>query len=402
MSNLSLKGLAWGHRRATGPLAPLTEAFRRERPEVTIDWIVRPLSDFEHQPIADIAGRYDFLIIDHPFCGDIVASNALLPLEDAMPDLLGPDADRLYVGASLPSYRYGGHVWAAPIDAATPHAAFRADLLDRVGEALPQSWAKTVELGKRLRRAGLWLATPAASPHGFATVASLMANLGRPIATDPAAAFDLHRETMAQALDALDEVLALSPPETLDWNAIAIEEAMVARDDIAFTPAVYGYATYAEADMRAPLRFRDFCGLTAPFEAGSMLGGTGLSISAATPNRDAALAFVRFCLSAAAQDRIIPEHHGQPARVSAWADPANDRRFGGYYSAVRRSIDSAWIRPRWPGYIRFQAEAGRAVEAYCRRALDRQATLDAVAAAGRASFGRPDGSPGASAGAATS
>ena len=395
MSNLSLKGLAWGHRRATGPLMPLTEAFRRDRPDVTIEWIVRPLGDFEHQPIADIAGLYDFLIIDHPFCGDIAAAGALLPLEEAMPDLLGAGADGLYVGPSLSSYRYGGHVWAAPIDAATPHSAFRPDLLERVGRGVPGTWAEMLDLGRALRRAGLWLATPCASPHAFATGASLMANLGRPIATDPDKAFAFDASAMATALDALDALLALSPPEALGWNAIAIEEAMVTRDDIAFAPSVYGYATYAEADMRRPLRFADFCGLVPPFEAGSMLGGTGLGVSASTGQREAALAFVRFCLSPAAQDRIIPEHHGQPARASAWADPANDRRFGGYYSAVRRSIDSAWIRPRWPDYIRFQAEAGRLVEAYCRRTLDRQATLDAVAAAGRASFGRPAGRAGA-------
>jgi multiple sugar transport system substrate-binding protein len=386
MSNTSLKGLAWGHRRATGPLEPLNAAFRRERPDISVEWAVRPLSDFEHQPIADIAGRYDLLIIDHPFCGDIVAAKAFVALDMEMPDLFGAEADGLYVGPSLASYRYAGHVWAAPIDAATPHAAYRADLLDRLSEAVPESWAQTIALGRRLRRAGLWLGTPVLSPHAFATVASLMANIGRPIATDPAAPFAFDADAMAIALQALDELVALSAPESLDWNAIDIEEAMVARDDIAFTPAVYGYATYAEADMRAPLRFSDFCGLEAPYAHGSMLGGTGLAVSASSGNRDAALAFTRFCMTREAQDRIIPQHHGQPARASAWDDPANDARFGGYYSGVRRSIEGAWIRPRRPGYIRFQAEAGRLVAAYCRRDIDRKAVLESIAAAGRAIF----------------
>ena len=136
MANQNLKGLAWGHRRATGPLEPLSAAFRRDHPDVSVEWSVRPLSDFEHQPIASIADRFDLMIIDHPFCGDIAASGACLPLEEAIPEL-SPDADRLYVGPSLASYRFAGHVWAAPIDAATPHAAFRADLLAKAGE-LPQ------------------------------------------------------------------------------------------------------------------------------------------------------------------------------------------------------------------------------------------------------------------------
>ena len=390
MSNLNLKGLVWSHRRATGPLAPLGRAFTRDHPDVTIAWTERPLSDFEHQPIAEIAGRYDLLIVDHPFCGDIAAARAFVPLDTAMPDLAGPGADSLYVGPSLASYRYDGRVWAAPIDAATPHAACRADLIARAGEEIPRSWTETIGLGRRLRRAGVWLATPVASPHAFATVASLMANLGRPIAAEPGRALVLDAAAMTIALKSLDEILALSPPETLGWNAIAISEAMIARDDIAFTPSVYGYATYAEADMRAPLRFSNFCGLAAPFEAGSMLGGTGLGVSATSDHREAAIAFVRFCLTREAQDRIIPEHHGQPALASAWAEPANDAQFGGFYSGVRASIDAAWIRPRRPDYIRFQALAGRVIEAYCRRDAAKSATIEAIAAAGREIFGDAD------------
>jgi multiple sugar transport system substrate-binding protein len=190
--------------------------------------------------------------------------------------------------------------------------------------------------------------------------------------------FALDRDAMAEALDALDAVIASSPPETLDWNAISLSEAMVSRDDIVFTPAIYGYATYAEADMRAPLGFSNFCGLASPFPAGSMLGGTGLAVSAATKHKEAAIAFTRFCLSAPAQERIIPEHHGQPALASAGEDADNDARFGKYFTRVRASIETAWIRPRRPRYIRFQAEAGRLVESYCRRLSDQSSTIAAI------------------------
>jgi multiple sugar transport system substrate-binding protein len=379
MSNVTLKGLCWGHRRATGPLEPLSRSFRQHRPHVEIEWTVRPLSDFEHQPIADIAGNFDLLIVDHPFCGDIAAGQAFLPLERVMPELLGPEADAFYIGPSLPSYRYDGHVWAAPIDGAAPHAAYRADLLTEVDMDVPRSWAETIALGNRLRGKGLWLATPVVSPHAFATVASLMANLGRPMATGPRSALTFDADAMGTALDALDELLALSPAETLDWNAISLSEAMTQRDDIAFTPCVYGYATYAEADMRKPLRFADFCGLAEPYPAGAMLGGTGLGVSAQTRYPEEALDFVRFCLSREAQDRIIPEHHGQPALLTSWEDKANDARFGGFYSGVRRSMEAAWIRPRRPGYIHFQAEGGHMIEAYCRRQQGRKETLDGIA-----------------------
>ncbi|PVE24933.1 hypothetical protein DC522_08415 [Microvirga sp. KLBC 81] len=386
MTTIRLRGLAWGHRRATGPLAPLTKAFQNGRPDVEIEWVVRPLSDFEHQPIRDIAAQNDLLIVDHPFCGDVAAAHAFMALDEALPDLLGPQADALYVGPSLPSYRFAGHVWAAPIDAATPHAVARADLLEQAGEALPKNWAETVALGRRLRAKGLYLATPVPTPHAFATVASLMANLGKPISTDPAGSCEFDHAAMTEALEALDDVLAFSHPETLKWNSIDLHEAMVARDDIAFTPCVYGYATYAEADMRAPLTFSDFCGLRTPYEAGSMLGGTGLAVSASSRHPEAALAFVRFALSRTAQDRIIPEHHGQPALVTSWEDPDNNARFNGFYSGVRRSMETAWIRPRQAGYIRFQAAAGAAMERYCARELSKAQTIDQVASAARQIF----------------
>jgi multiple sugar transport system substrate-binding protein len=377
MTNVRLKGLSWGHRRATAPLEALSERFRQTHSGVIIDWVVRPLSDFEHQPIADIAGRYDLLVIDHPFCGDIASSGAFVPLEGVLPRELGPAADKLYVGASLASYRFGGHVWAAPIDAAAPHAAYRADLLRRVDEPVPSSWDDTLTLAHRLKSYGLWVATPVKSPHAYATVASLMANLGRPIVLDSGGS-TIDRSAMSTALEALMSLVSRSPEQARDWNAIDISEAMVARDDIAFTPCVYGYATYAESDMRAPLRFADFCGVASPFFKGAMLGGTGLAVSASSNSQDIAIEFVRFCLSSEAQDRLIPHHHGQPALETAWRDAENNETFGGYYTSVRRSIENSWIRPRRSSYIRFQSKAGYAVEQYCKRQKTKSETIEGV------------------------
>jgi multiple sugar transport system substrate-binding protein len=110
-------------------------------------------------------------------------------------------------------------------------------------------------------------------------------------------------------------------------------------------------------------------------------------VSAATKQRDAAIAFARFCLSPLAQERIIPDHHGQPALVSAWEHAGNDTRVGKFYSGVRVSVDTAWIRPRRPRYIRFQAEAGRLTELYCRRLSEKGSAIEAIAQAGEAIFG---------------
>jgi multiple sugar transport system substrate-binding protein len=372
---IALRGLTWDHRRAVAPMAALNEAFAKSRPGVSVEWVVRPLSDFEHQPIRETAAVYDLVILDHPFVGDIAEAEAFLPLEERIPDRLGPDADALYVGPSLASYRYDGHVWAAPIDAATPHGLCRPDLLRRADEVVPTNWQETVELGRRLRGRGMFVAIAVTTPHAFAAVASLMTNIGRPIGTGHGEPIEIDRNALAAALDAVAELLAYAPPETLGWNSIAVHEQMQARDDVAFSPCVYGYATHGEADHPKRLAFSDFCGIAEPFAAGSMLGGTGLAVSAFSRNPEAALAFVEFCLTDAAQRDLMARHHGQPALKAATEDAENGRIFNGYFSSVRRTMDLAWVRPRWPGYTQFQAAAGLALEQHLKGETDRQTVI---------------------------
>lgn len=366
MKRITLKALSWGHRRATGPLGPLSQRFAAIRPDIAIEWVGRPLSGFEHQPISDAARQVDLVIYDHPFSGDIVAVGAFLRLDEAMPDLLGPDAGQRYVGPSLASYSYGGGVWGAPIDAATQHAIYRADLLAAAGESVPRTWQEVLALGRRLKARKLHLGLAVVAPHAILVAGALMANRGRPWSTDPDAPFAIDRDGLRAALGNVLDLLAFAPPEALAWNSIDLHEAMVARDDIAYAPCVYGYATYGEADMRRRLSFADFPGPSSPHPAGTAIGGTALGVSAFTREPEAALAFVRLMLSPEAQVEIIPAHHGQPALVAAWDDPAVDARFNGYFRDVRATVDQAWVRPRLRSYIRFQHDAGRVVERLAR------------------------------------
>ncbi len=328
-------------------------------PDIMVDWTVRPLSDFEHQGLHDVASVYDLIIYDHPFSGSIVQTAAFLPLS-GQPGLRVDlsDADR-YLGGSLHSYRMGGTVWGLPIDAATQHAVFRADLT--AGYHVPDNWTDALRLGEDLLRRGIHLGLAVQTPHAILTIAALMVNLGLPWETAPDAPFHIDHAGFAEAYDQLRALLRLCPPAAMGWNAIDLHEAMVARDDIAYAPCVYGYGTYGEVDQRRRLSFGPFAGLRTPYHAGSVLGGTGLGISRQTPHPQEALAFVRFAASDAAQMMLIPQHHGQPAVAAAWADPALDETFNGFFSAVAPSIIAAWTRPRYAGYIAFQAKAGRIV-----------------------------------------
>lgn len=375
----TLRLVSWGHRRATDPLRAAVDAFTSAHPDIAIAIDVRPLSDFEHQGMPGVAEQYDFIIYDHPFSGDIAKDRLFLPLEEHLPDLLGSAAAPDYIGPSLESYWFAGHVWGAPIDAATQHAALRADLMQRAGESVPTRWNDVLALGERLRAHGLFLGTAVETPHALMTVGSLMANAGRPWSTDPDTPFVIDQEAFAAAYGEVRKLLAFCPPEALGWNSIDLHEAMVARDDVAYCPAVYGYATYGEADQRRPLSWGPFAGAVAPYEAGSIIGGTAIGVSARCKAPEAALSFVRHMLQPSVQRDLVPAHHGQPALVAGWREPANDLRFNGFYSAATSSLETAWVRPRRTGYPVFQAEAGRAVADGLKSGSDGRAVAATVA-----------------------
>lgn len=207
------------------------------------------------------------------------------------------------------------------------------------------------------------------------TFMTLCANLGRPLAEHPECGSALNRATSSEALDLMRRLLALATPDCLDWNSIDLHEAMSARDDLVFCPAVYCYATYAEADRVTPLRFHDLPGPRGI--AGSTVGGTGLGISAHCQSPEAALAYARFVAMRSTQSEFA-RHHGQPARVECWDDPSVDALFAGAFRNTRRTMDAGWVRPRHRGYLGFQAAASEWIEVHLRGEMSENALFDAL------------------------
>src|SRR6185503_394860 len=171
-----------------------------------------------------------------------------------------------------------------------------------------------LSLGRKAARAGYRLAIGLRGVHSLMTFFTLCANLGSPCSREPQSPF-VDRNVARTGLELLRELVSLCPDHVLDWNSIALHDVMAARDDLVFCPAVYCYATYAEADQRRPLRFHDFPGPSGP--RGSTIGGTGLGISAHCANPEAALTYARFAAKAGTQSAFA-RHHGQPARVECW------------------------------------------------------------------------------------
>jgi len=372
MSTMRLRGMTWDHRRAIDPLLATQAMFAKAHPDIEIEWSSQPLHGFEFTPVAELARQYDMIILDHPFCGDIAASKCLLPVDDV---LIG-DARAAFVGPSLETYVYAGKTWAVPVDAACQVAVSRPDLMARLGAPAPADWSALLDLGSRASQRGMNLAIGLRGVHSLMTFFTLCANSGRPCATSPRQPF-VELDAAREALEQMRALLGYCPAEALDWNSIELHDFMVARDDLVFCPAVYCYATYAEADQRRPLRFHDFPGPRGP--GGSTIGGTGLGISAYGANPEAALTYARFAASAATQSAFAL-HHGQPARKEAWSDAAIDARFGGCYGATLRTMEQCWIRPRFAGYLGFQAKAGPLIEQHLRKQIAERDLLDRLQA----------------------
>lgn len=344
MTVLRYCGLTWDHPRGHEPLRASVEAARDFGIEV--DWKVQALEGFESHPIGELAQRYDLLIVDHPHCGDIAAAGCIRPIEE----VFGADSARCWdaeaAGASGASYWYFGHHWAAPLDAATQVSALLADQVPTA----PDTWDEALALAQRVPTL-----MPLAGPHPVLTVLSIAVARG----AEPGVDELLPRDIGCMAYETWAAVVAACRPTARPLNPIGVLDAMSQDKSAAvYCPLIYGYVTYSQPGTRPqPVRFAEAPAAVPGGRRGSTLGGTGLAISRRTPLTDGLIAYCRWLMSDGTQRRFIPQHGGQPALRSAWADATVNARCDGFYERTRQTIEQAWVRPRFVGFTRFQEES---------------------------------------------
>ncbi|GAA4346009.1 extracellular solute-binding protein [Microbacterium rhizosphaerae] len=334
------RGLTWDHPRGRTALRAAAERLS-QRSADRLSWDAHPLEGFESTPIEGLAREYDLIVLDHPHLGDALEHDCLRPLDELFPAGELAAWAAATVGPSFASYSMAGRTWALPLDAATQVAARRADLLP----AAPTTWTEALELA----RASGAVAPSLAGPHAFLTWCSIAAGLGTFPAGDDLFPHDVARE----AFDILRELATHAPPGTAQLNPIELLERLSTTDDVHYVPLVYGYVTYATGER--PVSFG------APPHAGgrigSTLGGTGIAITRRTAPSAALLDHLRWLMSAEAQTEFIPRHEGQPSARAAWTSPALEAWSGGFYRDILTTIEDAWVRPRFPGFVAFQSAA---------------------------------------------
>jgi multiple sugar transport system substrate-binding protein len=353
------RGLTWDHPRGYNALAAAAEAAR----DVTITWDKHSLEGFESRSIAEQCALYDLVVLDHPHVGEAVAADCLVPLEDLLTeDELARWGDEA-IGASLASYRYAGHHWALPLDAATQVMACRRDFAEA-----PATWDEVIALAERAP-----VALSLAGPHAALSFQSVCGALDAAPSRDNFSERGIAREAYAILArltgDATRRVAGLNP--------IAMLEAMASGDGPMLCPLIYGYVNYS---ARGAIAYAD-----APRgpggRIGSTLGGTGIAVSRRAKVTPQLLDHLRWLMSDKVQREFIPMHDGQPSLRSAWTDPQVDAAAGGFYSATRVTIEAALVRPRHNHAIAFQIEASALLRAGLLDETPADPVLDAVEAA---------------------
>jgi multiple sugar transport system substrate-binding protein len=362
-----LTGITWDHTRGYVPMVATAQRFAEER-GVEIAWRKRSLKAFGDQPLQQLAPNFDLLVIDHPFVGFAAAHGALLPLDAHLPADFVADQAANSVGASHASYVYDGRLWALAIDAATPVSSWRPDLLEQAGVEPPATWEELLALARR----GL-VALPAVPIDSLMHFYMLCGGLGE----DPFAGGErvVSREVGLGALQLLQELLSLCSGDCLRRNPINTYEALV-RGDAAFCPFAYGYSNYAREGYAAhTLRFGGLVRLGGrPLR--STLGGTGLAISAGCRHPELALAYARLVAGPACQRGTYVLSGGQPGHRLAWEDAGANALCGGFFRDTLPTLDAAFLRPRYNGYMPFQDEAAGLVHRHLAGEADAHATLE--------------------------
>jgi multiple sugar transport system substrate-binding protein len=367
----TLTGITWNHTRGYLPLVAAAQRFTDRYPGVEIAWSRRSLQEFADYPIQKLAENFDLIIIDHPFAGYAAKYPTLLALDELLPADYLADQAANSVGASYRSYEYGGHLWALPTDAATPVASWRRDVLEANDAAVPETWEELLALARR----GL-VALPAIPVDALMATYMLCIALGEePFLTQERMA---SLEIARGALEMLRELVSLCEPDCLKRNPIRTYEAMIARDDLGYCPFAYGYSNYARPSYTTPRPFLTFGNLVTCNGARlrSTLGGTGLAITRRVEKELLPLAveYAAYVNDPETQRGMYTLDGGQPGHRLAWLDEGCNALTNDFFTGTLTTLDEAFLRPRYAGYIHFQDEAGLLVH----RWLEEGGDLDPV------------------------
>jgi multiple sugar transport system substrate-binding protein len=344
-----LRGIAWNHTRGFVSVVATAQRFEELHPEISIQWEKRSLQAFADASMADLADRFDLIIMDHPHTALAAADELLLPFEDWVPEGFLADQAAHSVGGSHESYRFGERQWTLATDAATPVATWRPDLMHQHGIPHPQTWEDVLVLAKS------GLVTVAAFPidvlmHSYMFCEALGET---PFTNEEGLALE---DILAGALEELRKLVALCDPACLERNPIRTAEWMSETSDAraAYCPFAYGYSNYSRPGYGKNLLQAGGLVTFNGRRLRSTLGGAGIAVSSKTKHPRACMDYAMFTASPDVQKGLYFQAGGQPGHRGAWTDADVNAASTDFFRDTLQTLDESLMRGKFPGYMAFQ------------------------------------------------
>jgi multiple sugar transport system substrate-binding protein len=364
---IQLNGITWTNPRGYLPLVASTEAWRKLRPDVSVHWEQLPWYQFEERVLSSLAsgdGRYDLVMYDHPWTGQLAGQGWLVPWNDLVPQTYLDDLRDRVVTPSTESYERGGKLWALPLDSACHASVSRADLTG--GCVLPSTWEQIEEWAKvhhdPPHRYGLVLSLEGVLGHCL--FLSMMAGLNHPPYLDADEPI-CDRAAAEYVLTLLKSLLRFTPPGSETWGPWDIYDHMVTHDDVSYCPSIFGYVNYfGKGGRSSQLRLGTVPGFSGGQYGRPILGGVGLGIASASKALSEATEYGKFLMSEDTQLTIFPANSGQPSTRAAWANSTLNTASCDFYRDLAPGMAKAYVRPTYQSFHALELAGGRALQAW--------------------------------------
>ncbi len=349
-----ITGIAWDHRRCWGPLDASIEPYRALTGQ-EVRWDRRSLYSFGEGDLGSYAAKYDLVIYDHPFAGDVRQNGWMLDLAPYLSAAQRAQFDQDEVGASWRSYANGGGIWGLPLDTAAQTSARRQDLLDRYGFALPATLAEVRLLAEQGRAKGIHVGWPAVPTDLMCSLVSIAASLGR----NPGHRSDnfLSLADFEEVVGELKALAAVVHPLSREWNPIRCLDHMAANDDVAYVPYLFNYVNYSSGNPARKITFGAPPAVKAGQQPHTILGGAGIGVSAHAKDPQAAFDYAMWLCSPEYQAGDYVKFGGQPGSRAAWTSAACNAITGNFFADTLGAMDNAYFRPTHPGFVTFFHDA---------------------------------------------
>jgi multiple sugar transport system substrate-binding protein len=349
-----LTGIAWDHRRCWGPLDASVAPYRQQT-GLEVRWDRRSLFSFGEGDLGSYADKYDLVIYDHPFVGDISRHGWMLDLSPLLSAEQRAHFAGDEVGASWRSYAYDGGIWALPLDIAAQTAAWRQDLLERHDFAVPETLSAVRQLAERGKAKGVAVGWPAVPTDLMCTLVSVAASMGCNPGHD--GGDFLERANAEAAVAELAALARLAHPASKGWNPIRCLDHMAANDDVVYVPYLFNYANYASGTAERKITFGRAPAVAVGQQAHTVLGGAGIGISARTKDPKAAFDYAIWLCSPRYQAGDYVKFGGQPGSRIAWTSDACNALTSDFFRSTLPVMDAAYLRPTHPGFVPFFHDA---------------------------------------------